>query len=295
MKHRIDPRVDFAFKLLLGTEENKDLLVHFLNAVLRPPQPIREVTLLDPFIPAQYKGDNRAILDVLATDDQGARMDVEIQMQVRPSLVNRMTYVAADMYQHQMAESGAYNDLRPVHSIWVLTENLFRGSRRWQHHFQLWDPLANLRLSDHVNVHTIELRKWHPPEGPLAPLDEWVYFLAQARRWTTLPPNLQSREMKKAMSVLTQISDRSENYYQYRARLDWEREQRTIEREREETRRELEQAQAAREQAQAAKEQERAAKEQAQAARIRAEEREERLRAETEALRARLRALGQDV
>ena len=34
MKHRIDPKVDCVFKALLGAEENRALLVHFLNAVL---------------------------------------------------------------------------------------------------------------------------------------------------------------------------------------------------------------------------------------------------------------------
>ena len=34
MKHQIDPKVDCVFKALLGAEENRNLLIHFLNAVL---------------------------------------------------------------------------------------------------------------------------------------------------------------------------------------------------------------------------------------------------------------------
>ena len=34
MKHRIDPKIDCVFKALLGSVENRNLLVHFLNAVL---------------------------------------------------------------------------------------------------------------------------------------------------------------------------------------------------------------------------------------------------------------------
>lgn len=34
MKHRIDPKIDCVFKALLGSEENRNLLLHFLNAVL---------------------------------------------------------------------------------------------------------------------------------------------------------------------------------------------------------------------------------------------------------------------
>jgi hypothetical protein len=39
--HRIDPTVDFACKLLLGNPEYPDITIHFLNAILRLPSPIR--------------------------------------------------------------------------------------------------------------------------------------------------------------------------------------------------------------------------------------------------------------
>jgi hypothetical protein len=39
MKHRIDPKIDCVFKALLGSEENRNLLVHFLNAVLNTELP----------------------------------------------------------------------------------------------------------------------------------------------------------------------------------------------------------------------------------------------------------------
>lgn len=47
MKHHIDPKVDCVFKKLLGSEENRDLLIHFLNATLGAdlPEPIAEVEI----------------------------------------------------------------------------------------------------------------------------------------------------------------------------------------------------------------------------------------------------------
>ncbi|MBI4861517.1 MAG: PD-(D/E)XK nuclease family transposase, partial [Candidatus Riflebacteria bacterium] len=37
MRLGIDPKVDFAFKWLFGSEANKPLLVHLLHAVLQLP------------------------------------------------------------------------------------------------------------------------------------------------------------------------------------------------------------------------------------------------------------------
>jgi len=45
MKHKINPTVDCVFKAILGSEENKNLLIHFLNAVLEPASPITEIVI----------------------------------------------------------------------------------------------------------------------------------------------------------------------------------------------------------------------------------------------------------
>jgi|WetSurMetagenome_2_1015567.scaffolds.fasta_scaffold770143_2 hypothetical protein len=37
MRHPIDPKIDCVFKALLGAEDHRNLLVHFLNAVLDQP------------------------------------------------------------------------------------------------------------------------------------------------------------------------------------------------------------------------------------------------------------------
>ncbi len=50
MRHPIDPTVDGVFRALFGAEANRDLLIHFLNAVLAAdlPAPITAVELLNP-------------------------------------------------------------------------------------------------------------------------------------------------------------------------------------------------------------------------------------------------------
>ena len=46
----LDPKNDFAFKRIFGSEKHKKLLISFLNAVLwkQIPAPIDEVTFLKP-------------------------------------------------------------------------------------------------------------------------------------------------------------------------------------------------------------------------------------------------------
>ena len=63
MRHPINPLVDYAFKRLLGAEPNKNLTRHFLNAILRPQQPIQEVTLVNPFNDRDFAEDKLSVVD----------------------------------------------------------------------------------------------------------------------------------------------------------------------------------------------------------------------------------------
>lgn len=51
MRHAIDPTVDCVFKAILGKEANKNLLIHFLNAILqlRGAARIVEVVIANPY------------------------------------------------------------------------------------------------------------------------------------------------------------------------------------------------------------------------------------------------------
>ena len=62
---RINPRVDFAFKKLFGSEENKDILLPFLNAILPPQDQIVALELKNPYNLKDYPTDKMSILDIL--------------------------------------------------------------------------------------------------------------------------------------------------------------------------------------------------------------------------------------
>ncbi|MCP4695328.1 MAG: hypothetical protein GY862_00560, partial [Gammaproteobacteria bacterium] len=71
MKHRINPIVDCIFKCMLGSEKNKNLLIHFLNAVLEPKKGSRiwDVTIKNSYNEREFVGDKLSIVDVKAVDE----------------------------------------------------------------------------------------------------------------------------------------------------------------------------------------------------------------------------------
>jgi predicted transposase/invertase (TIGR01784 family) len=73
MKHQINPTVDCVFKAILGTEENKNLLIHFLNAILEPKKAslIKDVTIKNPYNEKEFSTDKLTIVDIKAIDENG--------------------------------------------------------------------------------------------------------------------------------------------------------------------------------------------------------------------------------
>ncbi len=127
MKHRIDPTVDCVFKALLGKEENKDLLIHFLNAVLQPTsaERIQAVTITNPYNEREFQSDKLTIVDVKARDQQGRLYQVEIQLVAHHALTERILYTWSTLYHASLKKGDAFGALRPVVAIWLLKDVLF--------------------------------------------------------------------------------------------------------------------------------------------------------------------------
>ena len=94
MKHRIDPKIDCVFKALLGSEENRNLLIHFLNAILTSDlnSPITDVEILNPYNDKEFLDDKLSVVDVKAKDSEGRLYQIEIQLLTYRHLPERMVY-----------------------------------------------------------------------------------------------------------------------------------------------------------------------------------------------------------
>ena len=117
MKHRIDPKIDCVFKALLGSEENRNLLVHFLNAVLVDDlsSPITEAEILNPYNDKEFLDDKLSVVDVKAQDSEGRLYQIEIQLLAYRHLPERMVYTWCDIIS-QHTKRQRLPPLMPVYS-----------------------------------------------------------------------------------------------------------------------------------------------------------------------------------
>ena len=231
MSSPINPLVDYAFKRLLGDPRHVDILIDFLNAILRPDPPIRQVAILNPFNPKAFQDDKLTVVDVKAVDEARRTYQIEVQLSLLRTLKARALYSWARLHADQLVEGQDYGLVRPTIAIWVLDGVLFRERDEVHLRFRLSDDRLGLVFNDQLELHMLQLGCFSLPQA-LDAESEWVYFLKEARRWTELPAALHTPALRKAMDQLKTIRQSKEDLAHYRAREDYQRWELTKERER---------------------------------------------------------------
>jgi len=134
----MDPKVDYVFKKLFASEENKPILLSALDAVLTPSldQRLVAVDLLNPFNDKETWDDKVSVVDVKARDQRDRLYNVEMQMSASIAYPHRALYYWAVLYGQQLHEGMDYPTLKPMISISIVNDVLFpvtsviRGSHK---------------------------------------------------------------------------------------------------------------------------------------------------------------------
>ncbi len=272
MRHAIDPKIDCVFKALLGAEENRNLLIHFLNALLGKElaEPLVWVEILNPYNDKEFLSDKLSVVDVKARDSQERLYQIEIQLTAYRHLPARIVYNWADIYSQQLKSGEDYAQLRPTYAIWLLAENLLPEDNGYVHHYKLRDEQGRT-FQPHGGIWLLELNKFKAQRIETEE-QRWLKFFKDGEDLNdeSLPDWMSTEEMKQAMSTLSKFSEKDRQYFQYQARQEYLREQKTIQLELEQAASALEQArqmeEAAREEAEIARRLQALAREETEAA-----------------------------
>lgn len=193
----IDPRTDFGFKFLFGTDMNKDLLISFLNALFQGRHEITDVRYLKNEHFGTYREDRRAIFDVYCETEGGERFIVEMQNVFQRFFKDRSVYYSTFPIQEQ-AQRGNWNfSLSPVYTVGILNF-VFDEDRDnpdyFYHEVKLYDLTRERVFYDKLTYLYLELPKFTKGIGELETLmDKWVYVLKNLSRLLERPKELQER------------------------------------------------------------------------------------------------------
>nr|WP_206154652.1 Rpn family recombination-promoting nuclease/putative transposase [Clostridium beijerinckii] len=177
---RLNPKVDFAFKKLFGSEENKDILISFINSMLSENQQIKDVHLKNPYNIANYRKDKMSILDIKAVDEKGTWYDIEMQLSEQIFYEKRAFYYWAKVYSDQLEGGYNYDKLRKTISINILDFD-YLDEEEFHNVYKVHNEKSKKELSSVFEMHFLELNKFKKDfKDVRTALDRWIVFLNRA-------------------------------------------------------------------------------------------------------------------
>ncbi len=225
-----DPKNDYAFKYIFGSEKRTNLLIHLLNAVLNPPsgQRVKSVEIRNPISEKEIVDDKQVVLDIKARDQKGREFNVEMQMAIAPNLPKRILYYWSDLYLKQVTSGEDFNLLKLTISICFLDGALFAEPGQFHLLFHLWNPESQLQFSDLMEIHLLQLSLFEKPTEDLEDaLETWLYFLNNGlgMDYNRLPSELKVPEYQQALRALEMVSLDPKERERYEAREKAKRDQ----------------------------------------------------------------------
>lgn len=215
----LDPRVDFVFKRIFGSENNKDVLLAFLNRIFMQAgeTPLNEILLMNPYTDKDDPLDKQSIFDVYAKTAEGKLIDIEMQLFNKFDIEKRTLFYWSKRYASQLQKGEKYQELKKCVTINILNYS-FLPNQEYHNVFHLREDRTGMMLTDDIEVHFLELPKLDDSIPLQGGLENWLLFLkgVDTTHWEVLKMN--EPGLEKAMDTLQYLSQNSEARRLYEAR-----------------------------------------------------------------------------
>ena len=210
----INPKIDFAFKRIFGSEQSHDILISFLNAMLYDGLDIiQDLEILDPYLAPKIRGIKDTYVDVKANirNQEGEITSVIIEMQVLnvEGFEKRILYNASKAYSTQLDIGEDYTILQPVIALTITDFEMFPELEQILSRFILKEKtyLTDYPVYD-IELVFIELPKFNKELEEIETItDKWLYFLKTARKLDAVPTVMENEPaIKKAFAIASQAN-----------------------------------------------------------------------------------------
>jgi len=203
----LNPLTDFGFHKLFGEEPCKELLIDFLNGIIREEGLITDIQYLPPEQFGYAESDRKAVFDIFCTNERGEYFIVEMQKAKQPYFRERSIFYASLPIQHQ-APKGIWNfRLKAVYMVAVLDFVLFNETEedrnRVIERVHLVREQTQTVFSKKLNFVFVELPKFRKTEAELETnTDKWLYVLKNLSELDDRPASLQGKVFEKMFDIV---------------------------------------------------------------------------------------------
>ena len=223
----VNPYTDFGFKMLFGTEMNKELLISFINSLLGGKEVIKDLKYLNTEHIGSSEIDRRAVFDVYCENEDGEKILIEMQKAEQLFFKDRSIYYSTFPIREQ-GRKGEWNyELKAVYVIGILNFTFDDECSEYYHHnVQLMEVNTGKVFYDKLTFIYLEMPKFRKQENELDGMfDKWMFVLRNLSRLMERPAALQERVFVKLFETAEIAKFTKQQYEEYEDSLkvyrDW--------------------------------------------------------------------------
>lgn len=213
----INPKIDYAFKKIFGSEQSQQILISFLNAIIYDGEKIiQSLTIINPYNPGQVLSLKDTYLDVKAVLNDGSLVVIEMQVASMTAFDKRVAYNLTKAYANQLIKGEDYPLLNPAIAVTIADFILLKESKKIINKFVFKEEEEkNLKiLEKELRLIFVEIPKFKKGLSELKTLtDKWIYFLKEAALLEEIPENLgEVSEIELALHLASQANMTPEEF-----------------------------------------------------------------------------------
>ena len=214
IKNLLDPKVDFVFKNIFGSEKHPEILISFLNAILKSDIPIVHIEIKGTDIAKNFVEDKYSRLDIKAITSNSEVINIEIQLKNEHNMIKRSLYYLSKMYEEQLSEGDDYKSLKRTVCINILNFKYLK-TESFHSVYRLKERQTNEELTDVIEMHFIEVPKLPVDSDETDMLVAWVEFLKDPESEKVRHLELNVKEVREAKDELIKMSNNEEQREMY--------------------------------------------------------------------------------
>ena len=202
----INPFTDYGFKRLFGEEPNKELLIDFLNQILKEQEDtITDITYLKNEHLGSTDNERKAIFDIYCESEQGEKFIVELQKSKHNFFKDRTLYYTTFPIREQ-AKRGDWNyELKSVYTIAILDfvfEEDKNEADKYRYDVKLMDEETCKVFYDKLTFIYFEMPKFNKQVDELSSkYEKWLYVIRNLNRLDSIPQILQERIFERLFEI----------------------------------------------------------------------------------------------
>ena len=169
---------DYVFKRIFGQKKNSDILKDLLQAILTDIEITSVHVNQDVSLERQLMTDKLGILDIVATLNNGTRVNIEMQVKDYNNTVDRSVFYESGLLHESLNKNEDYLQIPKSIGIWILNYDIFNNGS-FHEISRLRRDHENIVLTDKFEIHYIQLPKFKQKCKRISnKLEEWLTFIS---------------------------------------------------------------------------------------------------------------------